>query len=425
MDKVSIIIPVYNSAIYLSECLNSVKNQNYTNLEVLLIDDGSTDGSDNMLDEFAKTDNRFTVIHIKNGGVSKARNIGLTLATGEYIAFVDSDDFIDNHMIAMLVKNMKYYNIDICSCNGYVHDTASSPRLMFNMQKDILIKNPSDYDILFDSYHKEPWGKLFKRGLLKNFKFNESFRAGEVWAANADIIKRNPKILFLKNTGYHYRITQNSLSTKSTNEYLNDCCRAIFYTWEHTIDINQIIVQKYFVNWLLAVSFKIAIRADIGLLRECISFMRPKKLFIQESVKGNNIEKVSKILLEDVSLQEVINNAHEELDMYKRGLVAFAKSYNTVMIYGCGNFGKEVGEELLLARINFLFVVSSKTTNSQITLNNNIINCMCIEDCNLPRESTGIILAMTEKHKLDVIECLKKMRYSNIFDGNSLGLHLP
>ena len=97
-DLISVIVPVYNVEEYLDRCIESIVNQTYKNLEILLIDDGSTDNSYNICDKWAKKDNRIKVVHKENGGVSSARNVGLDVATGDYIGFVDSDDYISIDM---------------------------------------------------------------------------------------------------------------------------------------------------------------------------------------------------------------------------------------------------------------------------------------------------------------------------------------
>ena len=102
MDKISIIVPIYNVEKYLDECLNSIVNQSYTNLEIVLVDDGSPDNCPKMCDEWAKKDNRIIVIHKENGGLSDARNAGLNAITGDYFVFVDSDDFVHKDYIKIL-----------------------------------------------------------------------------------------------------------------------------------------------------------------------------------------------------------------------------------------------------------------------------------------------------------------------------------
>ena len=118
MDKISIIIPVYNVETYIHKCIGSVLAQTYRNIEVILVDDGSPDNSGIICDEYAKKDKRVIVIHKKNGGLSDARNAGIDAATGDYIVFVDSDDYIAPDMIEKLYETQKRNNADITVC-GY------------------------------------------------------------------------------------------------------------------------------------------------------------------------------------------------------------------------------------------------------------------------------------------------------------------
>lgn len=109
---VSVIIPVYNVKDYLNECLDSIRQQTYKNIEVLMIDDGSTDGCDTVCDDYMKNDARFFAIHKKNGGVASARNEGLRIANGEFIVFVDSDDSVESNYIETMVEAMEHQNVD-------------------------------------------------------------------------------------------------------------------------------------------------------------------------------------------------------------------------------------------------------------------------------------------------------------------------
>lgn len=113
MPKVSVIIPVYNVEMYLRRCIDSVLNQPFDDTEIILIDDGTTDNSGAICDEYAKSDNRIRVIHKENGGLSDARNAGIEAATGENIFFIDGDDFIENNALSILYDNMKKENADI------------------------------------------------------------------------------------------------------------------------------------------------------------------------------------------------------------------------------------------------------------------------------------------------------------------------
>ena len=114
---ISVIVPVYNVEKYLRQCLDSVLAQTYRELEIILVDDGSTDGSGAICDEYATRDSRIKVVHQQNGGLSSARNAGLDLATGEYVAFVDSDDYIHETMLELLYQALVENNADTVICN--------------------------------------------------------------------------------------------------------------------------------------------------------------------------------------------------------------------------------------------------------------------------------------------------------------------
>jgi len=118
-DKISVIIPVYNAAKYLPKCIDSVLNQTYKNLEIILVDDGSTDESGKISDKYSYKDNRVIVIHKENGGTSDARNKGIKAATGKYIGFIDSDDYIETDMYEILLKTLYAYDADIVECAFY------------------------------------------------------------------------------------------------------------------------------------------------------------------------------------------------------------------------------------------------------------------------------------------------------------------
>lgn len=115
--KISVIVPIYKVENYLNRCVESIRKQTYRNLEIILVDDGSPDACGEMCDRYAQEDSRIRVIHKENGGLSDARNAGIEVATGEYIAFVDSDDWIDDKMYEVLYSTLLKYNADIAECS--------------------------------------------------------------------------------------------------------------------------------------------------------------------------------------------------------------------------------------------------------------------------------------------------------------------
>ena len=172
-DKVSIIVPIYNVENYLERCIISIINQTYTNLEIILVDDGSTDNCPNICEKYKKQDNRITVIHKKNGGLSDARNKGIDIASGKYIYFIDSDDYMHLNTIEFLLNSVKETDADI-SCCSY---------LLFYDNQKLTVSTKNEKYKCFDSetalknllYQKgctnSAWGKLYKTVLFDDIRF--------------------------------------------------------------------------------------------------------------------------------------------------------------------------------------------------------------------------------------------------------------
>ena len=126
---ISVIVPVYNAEKYLKECIRSILNQTIQNLELILVNDGSTDGSGYICDEYINKDNRIKVIHKENGGVSSARNMGISEATGEYFTFVDSDDYLEPNALEILYNDIIIYNADIsCALHAFCARFSHLPK---------------------------------------------------------------------------------------------------------------------------------------------------------------------------------------------------------------------------------------------------------------------------------------------------------
>lgn len=218
MNKISVIIPVYNVELYLRRCLNSIVNQTYTNLEIILIDDGSTDSSPLICDEYAEKDNRIIVIHKSNEGVSAARNDGIDLATGEYLTFVDSDDYIDYEMIERLISNVQRFNADL-SISGFTEtcddetkiEKSDDVRCMDKMEalKHLYI----DSDIGFVTL----WGKLIKKDLFNDIRLPVGVKCAEDNYITYKLLYKCTKIAYEKSKMYMYFQRSNS-ETKTFDE---------------------------------------------------------------------------------------------------------------------------------------------------------------------------------------------------------------
>ena len=182
-EKVSVIIPVYNSAAYLPACLESIMNQTYKNIEILLIDDGSVDNSLQICKDFARKDSRIKVWHQENRGVSAARNAGMEIADGKYITFVDSDDQMVENGISILVNDLEECNADIAAASQfYITSEQTVVERHCEDTKDVMIFTgiealcrSLDFDRRMTSCH----GKLFRREFLQDIRFAEGKKVNE------------------------------------------------------------------------------------------------------------------------------------------------------------------------------------------------------------------------------------------------------
>ena len=165
---VSVIIPVYNVKNYLEKCVESVIGQSYKNLEIILVDDGSTDGSGALCDNLAENDHRIVVVHKQNGGLSDARNKGLDIAKGEYILFVDSDDYINPQLIERSLNSAKKHDADIVMFDYEAVEENSDKRELysFNLPKNVTI-NPRENKMVYTTAPCA-WNKLYKAELFRN-----------------------------------------------------------------------------------------------------------------------------------------------------------------------------------------------------------------------------------------------------------------
>lgn len=204
---ISIIIPVYNVEQYLSDCILSVLNQTYGNIEVILIDDGSTDSSGIICDNFAKKDERVSIYHIKNGGVSKARNLGIKKARGKYIQFVDSDDTVEPNMVEDLLKNLIETNSDLSIC-GYTKVKRSglvdvTPREGVYEFNDFI--NFMKY-WLIDPIIGSPCNKLFQRKIIldNEIEYEPNICYAEDYLFNIRYLANINRISVLANCYYKY-----------------------------------------------------------------------------------------------------------------------------------------------------------------------------------------------------------------------------
>ncbi len=226
----SLIVPIFNIEDFLPRCLDSVLAQTYRDLEIILVNDGSTDGSGRICDLYAEKDARIKVIHKENGGVSSARNIGLGLAKGDYIGFVDGDDLLDEKMCELLVKNIEEYDCDIACCQLRVVETNGKMKSLFGQESRCFKKEDIIKNYFFDDFTKEMMysqcNKIFKAKLLDGLRYKE-FAYGEDILFVFEALARSKKIHYDDYVGYYYMHRETSAMRAYFSEKRLDYIAAI------------------------------------------------------------------------------------------------------------------------------------------------------------------------------------------------------
>lgn len=220
---ISVIIPVYNVQAYLDSCVISVVQQSYVDLEIILVDDGSTDNSGEMCDSWEKRDSRIKVIHQTNGGLSAARNTGLEFSKGDYITFVDSDDWIDKEMYANLVELLQHnpcIDIACCGIEQFADwDSKKTKPFLTRYDKDFTSLEYAKL-VLKHKIDNAVCNKLFKRSLLEKIRFKYG-KINEDILFIFDVLKSTRQISYISNPFYKYRIRKGSI-TQQANPNLFD-----------------------------------------------------------------------------------------------------------------------------------------------------------------------------------------------------------
>ena len=241
MKKISVIIPVYNAEKYLKRCVDSVRIQTYSNLEIILVDDGSPDQCPAMCDTFAAADDRIKVIHKENGGVAAARNTGLDVATGEYLTFVDSDDYIDSVMYAEMMKQVEAYSCDIVICDCVKEFSDHSELYTHNIRPGYYDQNQLQNEyyphlLMMENIEYPPTISnclcLFRKELLsgdtdrKELRYVPGIRFSEDLLFGAKLMRAADSFFYMKGMAlYHYYMNPSSAThTYTPDKWDNYLC---------------------------------------------------------------------------------------------------------------------------------------------------------------------------------------------------------
>ncbi len=233
MELISVIIPVYNVEKYLNACLDSLVNQTYKELEIILVDDGSTDNSGDICDNWAKKDSRIKVFHKKNGGQSTARNMGLDVCTGKYIGFVDSDDYVSLDMFHKLHTEIAKHGCDMVCCAYKNVDENGN-----EVTRDIIKWEKPEYHTVYSGeeylkmmlecrYIPIVWDKLYTKEFIGKHRFNGDYLAEDTLYIY-EVQTPNTKIVFIPDMLYYYVVRGGSTTHGFNEKYYTDKVRGSF-----------------------------------------------------------------------------------------------------------------------------------------------------------------------------------------------------
>ena len=326
---ISVIVPVYNVEKYLDRCIESIANQTYKNLEIILVDDGSPDNCPKICGKWAKKDKRIKVIHKENGGVSSARNIGIDDASGDYIGFVDSDDFIEKNMYGLMLKKIESTDSDGCFCDVRYIGTSSTEEIHLwkktKFKKNEMLSNFFDYNGINFSV----CNKLFRRDKLNNIRFNEKIFIKEdalfciEYYNNTETICRMDKALYnycfnanstLNTKNIKKELTSldatskiiNILKKNNINIYLNEECNYVgrFYKYKYDVEKEKLNID------ISTYEKQVMYYLREGLLKKKVGFKNKLKILLST--------KFNKLYISFIKIRDKVRKFNENKKFYKK-----------------------------------------------------------------------------------------------------------
>lgn len=314
-ELISVIVPIYKVEKYLDRCVESLINQTYKNLEIILVDDGSPDNSPAMCDNYAKKDSRVKVIHLQNGGAGRARNIGFSVSTGNFISFVDGDDLLNLEFYTILLKNFTEQT-DIVECD-YISFNEFNDKI-FNKNNDTVIESSKIYtsadamrEHIYDKKFKQViWNKIYRRSVVENVYFPEKSKIDdEFWTYK--VIGNSRLLVHINSVLYAYRHQENSVMHNLTT---NDRIKTIEPRLERALYIKNKYPELYndalYSLWCSCLyQYQLILRSDNNsdyFYKYCKDILAANKLKIHKLKQISIKEKIWMMLLK-LSLKGVCN----------------------------------------------------------------------------------------------------------------------
>lgn len=318
-DKVSIIIPIYNMENYLGKCIESIIKQSYKNIEIILINDGSTDRSEIICKKYQIKDKRIKVIFSENKGVSNARNLGIEASTGEYMLFIDPDDTVDERYIEEMLTCIKEYYCDVVFCLAKHIYPKLNKIYTIKLENEEKISNDfiKDFYLIAEQFHT-PWGKLYKSDIIKKYdiKFPIDLITSEDQVFNQEYLKHIKTYRFLNRNLYNYYIRNNSISRNLDEKHFE-------------ADVKNLKIKKLFLfNELKLINEN---EKNVYLFK-CTKSIIYKYLNLQ-SIKKDEFKKIKRrvcIIRKTVEIEDLLNI---KMSLKEYMIVYFLKNNKWMYIY--------------------------------------------------------------------------------------------
>ena len=297
---VSIIVPIYNVGKYLEKCITSILDQTYQNIEVVLINDGSTDDSDDICKKYKEVDNRIKYISKENGGIASTRNVGISAVTGDYICFVDGDDYIEKNMIEVLVSAMIEDNADIVTCGHYRDINEEIVEDSITDENILVDKDEALFDLLSDiKIRSYLWGKIFKKELFEGIYFEDG-RVFEDTLIMYQLFEKAEKVKYLKDVLYHYVIRSGSITDETDVTKREAIYEEMVYSYkmrsEH-FKYNEILYKASLTRLCYSIFEYIGIEIKYGNTKQIKEEKRYLRAIFSDVMHNQYIEKKIKVFI--------------------------------------------------------------------------------------------------------------------------------
>ena len=323
-DMISIIIPIYNVEKYLEKCLDSILNQTYKNLEIILIDDGSTDNSPNICNSYCEKDKRIKIIHKNNEGVSSARNKGIELSKGKYIVFIDSDDYVSNEHIEVLYDCIISNNVDLVISN--LIDISEDGIILNNEEKESFLMNKDQClkELLSeDNFYHLCCGNIYRKDLLEKIRFNCKYRIAEDLDFLYRYIKQISSAYFLSKNTYYYLKREGSATNSIYSEKWNDELKICNFIISEMVELENNF-HKYAKRKYIRLNINQAYRFELNKNQTKI-LKNNIKIYKNEMFNSKLFDNKEKLkiflLLKSYYLFKIVSNIKDKIIKYKRILV--------------------------------------------------------------------------------------------------------